>query len=294
VSPTLFVEEHLDFHNPATSNQQQLNFNEMASSTIALGRALTQRIKRNRDGPPGGSVRLHGRIDRTQISLPTELISTTNVHAHTYPDLAPNTSVPSFASSGSSINSAADSDFSADRGYLSTPGTSVDSSSIESSPITPNTDELKGFFDNTPKRSATSTGTRTSDDIPAFETPAIPKRALSHSKKAHVELSRKRSVQRMSPPPNTMPERPSSRSSAHQMFNAPTDPDHPFGKELAQVNEVAEEFGATQTLIDEEEQELLNKGFKKFGVNDYLDEIADLYNGGVFEGNTSPLARLWF
>lgn len=91
-----------------------------------------------------------------------------------------------------------------------------------------------------------------------------------------------------------MPERPSSRSSAHQMFTGPTDLTHPFGKELAQVNEVAEEFGATQTLIDEEEQELLNKGFRKFGVNDYLDEIADLYNGGIFEGNSGPLARLWF
>jgi len=266
----------------------------MASSTLALARALTQRTRRNKDGPPGGSVRLHGRIDRTQISLPTELISTTNVHAHTYPDIVRNVSGSSSASSGSSINSAGDSDFSADRGYLSTPATSADNSSIESSPITPGTDELKGFFDNAPKRSATTAGARTSGDLPTFEAPAIPQRALSHSKKAHVELSRKRSIQRMSPPPNTMPERPSSRSSAHQIFNTPTDPNHPFGKELAQVNEVAEEFGATQALIDDEERELLNKGFKKFGVNDYLDEIADLYNGGVFEGNSSPLARLWF
>lgn len=266
----------------------------MASSTIALARAFTHRAKRNKDGPPGGSVRLHGRIDRTQISLPTELISTTNVHAHTYPDIVRIVSGSSSASSGSSINSAGDSDFSADRTFLSTPGTSADNSSIESSPITPNTDELKGFFSNAPKRSATTASTRTSGELPTFETPAIPKRALSHSKKAHVELSRKRSIQRLSPPPNSMPERPSSRSSAHQMFTGPTDLTHPFGKELAQVNEVAEEFGATQTLIDEEEQELLNKGFRKFGVNDYLDEIADLYNGGIFEGNSGPLARLWF
>jgi len=78
------------------------------------------------------------------------------------------------------------------------------------------------------------------------------------------------------------------------MFTTPAEPNHPFGNELAQVNEVAEEFGATRTLIDEEEQELLSKGYKKFGVSDYLDEIADLYNGGIFEGNSSPLARLWF
>jgi len=125
----------------------------------------------------------------------------------------------------------------------------------------------------------------------SFETPAIPQRAPSHSKKAHVELSRKRSLRRMSPPPTELTKPTNGRDSA-DIFKGTLDPDHPFGKELAQVNEVAEEFGATSTLLDEEEQELLNKGLKKFDVSDYLDEIAGLY-GGVFEGHLGSLARPW-
>lgn len=67
---------------------------------------------------------------------------------------------------------------------------------------------------------------------------------------------------------------------------------HPFGKELAQVNEVAEEFGATARLLDEEEQEILSKGLRKFAVEDYLDEIAGLY-GGIFEGKLGPMSKPW-
>ena len=67
---------------------------------------------------------------------------------------------------------------------------------------------------------------------------------------------------------------------------------HPFGKELAQVNEVAEEFGATARILDEEEQDLLNKGLHKFRVEDYLDEIAGLY-GGIFDDKLGPIANPW-
>jgi len=67
---------------------------------------------------------------------------------------------------------------------------------------------------------------------------------------------------------------------------------HPFGKELAQVNEVAEEFGATARLLIEEEQEILSKGLYKFGVEDYLDEISGLY-GGIFDDKLGPLSKPW-
>lgn len=120
---------------------------------------------------------------------------------------------------------------------------------------------------------------------PTPDIPAIPQRAPSHSKKAHVELSRKRSVQRMSPPPSTIPEKP--RNSA-EFFGAGEDT-HPFGKELAKVNEVAEEFGAA-SVIDEEEQELLSKGYHKFTVEDYINEIAGLY-GGVLDDKLGPVGN---
>jgi len=67
---------------------------------------------------------------------------------------------------------------------------------------------------------------------------------------------------------------------------------HPFGKELAQVNEVAEEFGATSAILEEEEREILSKGLHKYGVEAYLDEIAGLY-GGIFDDNLGPLSKPW-
>lgn len=94
----------------------------------------------------------------------------------------------------------------------------------------------------------------------------------------------------MSPPPTAIAE--SAASNSGGLLNSASGPAHPFGRELAQVNEVAEEFGATSAVLDEEEQEILNKGLCKFGVDDYINEIAGLY-GGVFDGHLGPLANPW-
>jgi len=72
-------------------------------------------------------------------------------------------------------------------------------------------------------------------------------------------------------------------------FTGAVDAVHPFGKELAQVNEVAEEFGAVASVLDEEEELLLSKGLYKFGVDDYINEIQALY-GGIYEDR---LASAW-
>jgi len=45
--------------------------------------------------------------------------------------------------------------------------------------------------------------------------------------------------------------------------------------------------------LAEEEREMTSKGLKKFGVEDYLDEIAELY-GGIYEDQLGPMARPWF
>ncbi|KAK7906147.1 hypothetical protein LTR67_000873 [Exophiala xenobiotica] len=255
---------------------------------MSLARAFTRRTKRSVDQPMpqrGTSVRYApGTINRNQISLPTELISTTNVQALTAPDIR-----DASGSSTASISSANDSDFSTiDRSFLN--NSLSDTSSIEDSgpatPVTPASDDHKSFFDL--KQAASAVPAIASPPITA--TPAIPKRAPSHSKQAHVELSRKRSMQRMSPPPTTLI-KPAVRSSA-DMFTSSADPSHPFGKELAQVNEVAEEFGATARLLEEEEQEIMSKGLRKFGVEEYLDEIAGLY-GGIFEDQLGTLAKPW-
>ena len=84
-------------------------------------------------------------------------------------------------------------------------------------------------------------------------------------------------------------------SAARSNPTARTPPDavaadaHPFGKELEQVNEVAEEFGGTTRGLDEEEAILYNKGLKKFTVDDYLVEVNGLY-GSIFDGELGPIS----
>jgi len=92
----------------------------------------------------------------------------------------------------------------------------------------------------------------------------------------------------MSPPPTAIGE-PKIRTSM-DMFSSISD--QPFARELAQVNEVAEDFGATPAMMDEEEKEMMSKGLRKFGVEDYLDEIAELY-GGIFEDRLGMAANPW-
>jgi hypothetical protein len=94
----------------------------------------------------------------------------------------------------------------------------------------------------------------------------------------------------MSPPPSSLTGPTVVRSGA-DMFS-PADPSHPFGKELAKVNEVAEEFGLVSASLAKEEQDLIRRGLRKFGVEDYIEEIQGLY-GGVFENKLGPMANPW-
>jgi predicted DsbA family dithiol-disulfide isomerase len=50
---------------------------------------------------------------------------------------------------------------------------------------------------------------------------------------------------------------------------------HPFGQELAQVREIAEEYGVDERLhaVDEETQHMEAHGLFKFTAQDYLTEI---------------------
>jgi hypothetical protein len=76
---------------------------------------------------------------------------------------------------------------------------------------------------------------------------------------------------------------------------------HPFGQELAQVSEIAEEYGVKEKLqvIDEEEQELASRGLCKFSADDYLGEIQGLFSTLFFDAPTSrtpharPVAAIW-
>lgn len=115
----------------------------------------------------------------------------------------------------------------------------------------------------------------------------IPRRALSHTKRSHQELARQRSLSRLEPPPlSAARSNPSVRSPPDTSFKEEA---HPFGKELEQVNEVAEEFGGSTRGLDEEENILFNKGLKKFTVDDYLVEVNDVY-GSIFDNQLGPIS----
>ncbi|KAJ5235775.1 uncharacterized protein N7469_004943 [Penicillium citrinum] len=251
-------------------------------STIT--RAFTKRNKRPEVSAPmpyrgEGHVRFNsGSIKRGNISGPVQLLSTTNMLAYNAPDLtSPN------SSSASSLQSREDSDFSISPHSYSSSITSPDVSPHESSPVEANA----SYF---PKRSATVTSHPRSSatSSSSTESPLVPKRALSHTKRSHQELARKRSQHRLSPPPLAAPRSNPTMRASQDMFRADS---HPFSKELEQVNEVAEEFGASP-LMDEEERTLRRKGLKKFTVDDYLTEIQDLY-GSIFDDKLGPLATSW-
>jgi len=64
---------------------------------------------------------------------------------------------------------------------------------------------------------------------------------------------------------------------------------HPFSNELAQVSELAEEYGIskeTLAVVDEEEQELISRGLFKFRAEDYMSEIQSLFVTAF--GNSPP------
>ncbi|KAL1992495.1 hypothetical protein VTN49DRAFT_4527 [Thermomyces lanuginosus] len=253
-----------------------------------IRRALTKRNRPDISAPmPYREGNAHakfssGSIRRGQISAPMELISATNMVAYNAPDLKTITSSSSFRS-GTTDES--------DTSPTSTSSSSTSITTPEDAPVASEPRPAPGYF---PKRSATVTSPtsasaastpRSSTSSSNGDAPAVPKRALSHTKKSHQELARQRSISRMSPPPTSLNTAPSVRRSP-DMFNPSN---HPFGRELHKVNEVAEDYGGTALVLDEEEEILIKKGLKKYSVEDYLCEIEGLY-GGVFDDHMGPLA----
>lgn len=124
-----------------------------------------------------------------------------------------------------------------------------------------------------------------SSDIDA---PVVPKRAVSHTKSASLQ----RSASRMS----TKTSSASMARSSINMFSAhvETVEPHPFGNELAQVSELAEEFGAKKNMIvDEEEQELVSRGLLKFRAEDYLNEIHGLFLSAFADTRPTLPSSMW-
>ncbi|KAI4186900.1 MAG: hypothetical protein L6R41_003178 [Letrouitia leprolyta] len=244
---------------------------------MELARNFTRRNRRH-DATllsPGRttSIRKHdGHVDHSVISAPIELLSTTNVLALNAPDLHTSFANSPFSSTSSSADdSGASLVFSA-----SSRSTSPETSSVESSPSPVEPNHLTSYFE--------SPGLPFSGHSNEVCIPAVPSRAKSHTKITHQAAARRRSNSKTTPPPVAIHTPVMPARSSIDMFSNNPDMDHPFGAELAQVNELAEEIHANEvTVLDEEEQYLVENGLCKFTVDDYLCEIQ-----GYFEAYGNP------
>jgi len=283
---------------------------------MSLARAMTKRMRRS-EAPPtvptrSASTRNPGlHIDRKKISSPVALISTTNMLSYNAPDIA----TMRHGSNGSTSTnlSGEDSDHttSTTRSRSSSNHSSetlTDASSVGSSPTSPEPNHLSCYFPSAkePRRSASSSSiarmSESIDSIPEVpatsSSPAIPQRALSHSKRAHERIANKRSLQNMKPP-SSIHTRDSTRSSREQrtsldMFKSTSTDEHPFGKELEQLNEVVEEFGGVVRDAEMEEDLAVMErlGLARFRATDYLSEIQPLFSK-LFETRYLAAPSAW-
>ncbi|KAF2674487.1 hypothetical protein BT63DRAFT_449478 [Microthyrium microscopicum] len=283
------------------------------------------------------------KISIAHISSPT-LLSTTNVQTLNHPSIKAARQirkVPSLASTSS-----AHTDLDSDGSSVSprSRGTSfTDHSSVGSTPSSPKPGEARfASYSSTksspppPRRAASSSNIK--QRALSFEpSPSVPSRAPAHSKIAHEQLARKRSLQTMntwqdparSVPavpaiPSTHIEKRTSRDLFNSWFDSPPMPSstnslktssvqsshsgshtshsgshssrstttstfstgsqhsqttHPFGKELMQLDEIAEEFGGA--VRDAERQAdaraMAQKGLVKVSANDYIRDIEPLF-----------------
>lgn len=255
-----------------------------------------------------------GPILRHKISAPIQLVHTTNMLSYNAPDL-PHPSIGGSVSSaksdaGSESNSLAE----------STPPTSPDVSLPASACPSPEPNHLSSYF---------MAPVQEKPQAPApmmVEPPAIPQRSPSHTKKnSYDAIARQRSISRMSKDSehtltskasfsfsrssssSTTASSISNLSAAQSQKPAPTMPlpappmafqqrmyakePHPFGHELAQVTELAEEYGVKSTTLmgDAEADFLKENGLFRFTAQDYLSEIQGI--ASVFFEEAATHAR---
>lgn len=286
----------------------------------SIARAFTMRRKKS-DPPKNDSIpSLPSRaasmrfsekpIDIRKISSPVQLLSTTNMLTYNAPDVSVIQAQRKASTSVSSGSSARTSTDESDASSISNRSRTTDVSSIGSNSPTssPQSDKKSSYFDNTPAGQGSSTLRRSVstfeirdsqksellEALASSETPAIPQRAPSHSKKAHEILARKRSVHGMSRT-NSMSSISSKdrevRRTSMDFFNGkandststPVQAPHPFGKELEQLEEVAEEFNGAINDVERANdlRAMKQRGLVKFCADDYLSEIEPLF-GGLF------------
>ncbi|KAF1811175.1 hypothetical protein P152DRAFT_467220 [Eremomyces bilateralis CBS 781.70] len=287
---------------------------------MSLARAFTTHRKKpsGSEPPPSPSRAFNMRskgFDRNKISAPVALLSTTNTLAYNAPDIQTlKTQTRNISNSSSASTASVQSSDESDSRSTSTRSvrsreTLTDASSVGSSPSSPQPNHLSEYFKSAsnsgqagPRRSASSSNLRppssrqTQASLHA-DTPSVPERAASHSKRAHERLARQRSLQHVrahgsigsinsiasagsATPAVPQPMAPREQRSSLDMFNrAAVDASHPFGKELEKLSEVAEEFGDAMRSAewDEDLAVMRRRGLKRFCAEEYRFEIRPLF-----------------
>ena len=277
---------------------------------MSLARAFTT-VRRNKPTEDGKPATYIGRaasqrqpnakpIERAQISLPVALLSTTNMLSYEAPDIEgtiriANTIREVPASRSVSGNSSSDESDRYDRSDRSSIGgrslsQDTDTTSVDGgeSPIIPEPNHLSSYF----KSSQTPLHARTESTASSQPSPIIPQRAPSHSIKAHV-LSHKQSVKRVANPLSPKRDTFNRLSEISCTSSAPST--HPFGKELEQLNEAAEEFGSAvrDAEANADTQVMSQKNLSFFCAADYMKELSGLYSTAFAEDAATYQAVAW-
>jgi hypothetical protein len=277
--------------------------------TAAANNKSKDSVQRSKTTKAGPSV-------RNLISAPVELIHTTNMLSYNAPDIARSGSNSGSAvgSAAHSVKSS-DDELDSPQTATSSPPTSPDigpsddirkpAGQAQGASPSPAPNHLSCYF-------VAPSHSRDFAPVPEQNAaPAIPKRSPSHTKQASYDaIARQRSMSVLSKhsdrtvssknsmtfsrasststsassqahdsmPPSPKPPVPTVPAAAYQNYPAPSSSaaDHPFGRELAQVSEIAEDYGIKHSVIDAEEQALKAQGLFKHRPETYAAAIQDL------------------
>lgn len=299
-------------------------------STTSLSRAFTsRRIRMSNDLSDSSKMPQRSNTTkapqnlRHKISAPMQLVHTTNMLSYNAPDLPRTTR-------SNSTNSKSDEDSDVPYTAHSTPPTSPDVSPGEALSVQPN--HLSTYFvapgkpftaaatvkleaPVIPKRSPSHTKKNSYDAIArqrsisrmskdsdhSLSTKASSTFSRSSSTSTTASLTSRASASRLQkqavpPMPATMlvAPPPPAPITMHQQLTQ-NDP-HPFGQELAQVTELAEEYGVKGHMksLDDDDEYLETRGLAKWSPSEYLSEIQSLTASFFPESlNIKPAAPLW-
>jgi hypothetical protein len=247
---------------------------------------------------------------RTKISGPVQLVHTTNMLSYNAPDLP---------RSGRSNSVTAKSDFDSDALSAgdSTPPTSPEASPADECP-SPQPNHLSSYFIAPGKPVARDLQPESAPAIPkrspshtkknSYDALARQRSVSQMSRDSDRTVSTKRSITfSRSSSTSTRASSTSHVSAQHSHLSGKETPPpipavtplsspqlqqgplprlipeiaHPFGAELAQVTELAEEYSNAKNalyVIDEDEQYLQSHGLMKLSVDDYMNDVQELFS----------------